>query len=295
MRRGSFLGPGEVADGADKSSGRTGVSAIATVGEAQFPPEINPFDRNEDDFSSRNLIMGKARADQRDTDTGDDKTFDHAYAGEFHADLELRAIGAKQFVHELARISGFGDQERLFGDVIDRDMLLPCQRIPGSNHQHELVTKDGVGFQAGRFYRQGDDTDVNRTVLQLLDDFVTEVAIDTDVDFGIKAAVFSEHFGENVEAGGFVGADGESATRGDALISDGEQRLLAQLLHALGISEQYSAGGREADDFAGAVEELVAVFLLKLADLCANGRLRTKNFLPGTRKTSELGDLQEGD
>src|SRR5579862_8643674 len=239
--------------------------------------------------------MGKACADQRDTEAGGDEAFYHADAWQLHPDLKLRGVGTKQLVHKLAGVTGFGDQQRLACDVINSDSLLSCQGVFGTNHQHELVAKDGVGLQAGRFYWQGHDADIDRAVLQLLDDLVAEVAIDTDLDFRVEAAIFGEHFGQNVKASGFVGADDESASRGDALIGDGEERFLAQFVHALGVAEQHSASGGEADDFAGAVEQLVTVFLLELTNLCADRGLGTKHLLSGAGKATQFHDFQEGD
>lgn len=59
MAGASLFGSGELADGADESSGRACVGTIAAIGNAQFAPELYAFDGNEDDFASGDLIVGK--------------------------------------------------------------------------------------------------------------------------------------------------------------------------------------------------------------------------------------------
>ena len=60
--------------------------------------------------------------------------------------------------------------------------------------------------------------------------------------------------------------------------------LSAQLQETLSVREEHAAGGSQCDIFAGAVEEAVAVVLLELPDLGADGRLRAKTFCPAREK-----------
>ena len=165
----------------------------------------------------------------------------------------------------------------------------------GADHEHQLIAENSMRFQAGTLHRHGDDADVNGSVLQLLDNLVTEVAINADLHAGIQAAIFRENIGQNVKARGFVRAHGDGAAGHVALVGDSEQRLIFYLQHPLGIGEQDSSGGCERDVFAGSVEQAIAVFLLQLADLRAHGGLRAEDFLPGAGEAAELGHFHEGD
>src|ERR1700756_897188 len=149
-------------------------------------------------------------------------------------------------------------------------------------------------FQTGRFYGQGHNANINRAILQLLDDFVAEVPVDANLHAGIEAAVFSKDIGQHVQAGGLVGPDYEGATRRDPLVGDREQRFVAQAEEPLGIAEQNSARRCKPDIFPGAVKELVTVLLFELPNLGADGRLRTEYFLPRARKTPQLVNLHKG-
>ena len=77
------------------------------------------------------------------------------------------------------------------------------------------------------------------------------------------------------------------------MIGHGEQRFIPHLQQPLSVSKQHSARGREGDIFAGAIEQTVAVFLLQLTNLGADGGLGAENFLAGAGKTSQLGHFQE--
>ena len=174
----------------------------------------------------------------------------------------------------------------MLGDFGQRDGVQFGQGVLRIHHPHELVAVDRVRLHAGGFDRQRDDADVDGAVLELLENLVAEVAVDAHLHAGIQAAVLREDVGKNVEAGGLVGADDDRAARVGAVVGDSEQRFVAQLQQALGVGEQDAAGGSQRDVFAGAVEKAVAVVLLELPDLRADGGLRAKNFLAGARKAS---------
>src|SRR5579872_1518484 len=96
-------------------------------------------------------------------------------------------------------------------------------------------------FQAGRLYRQGYNADVDRTVLQFLDNFVAEVAVDADLYSRIKSAIFGEHFRQHVQTGCLVGADQKGSSGRRTLIGYSKQRFVAQPEQPLRVSEQYSS------------------------------------------------------
>src|SRR5579863_10401177 len=103
------------------------------------------------------------------------------------------------------------------------------QRILRIDHQHKLVAKNRVNFQARGFDGQGYYADVNRAVLQLLYNLVAEVAVDADLNPWIEPAIFGEHLGQDVKTCRLVGADQESSARGYTLIGNRQQGLIAHL------------------------------------------------------------------
>ena len=110
---------------------------------------------------------------------------------------------------------------------------------------------------------------------------------------GKRRLIFGENVRQHVEAGGFVGADGQRAARRAGLVGHGAQRFVAQREQPPGIFEQGFARDREPHGFPDAVEQLLPVFLLELADLRAYGRLRAVELLTGARKTALFGDFHE--
>ena len=60
--------------------------------------------------------------------------------------------------------------------------------------------------------------------------------------------------------------------------------FVAKAKKALGIFEEDFAGRSQLDRFSGTVEETGAIGLLELADLGADGGLRTEDFLAGARE-----------
>src|SRR5260370_15418756 len=62
-------------------------------------------------------------------------------------------------------------------------------------------------LQIRRLDGQRDDADVNRAVLDALQYLVTEVAVDADVHQRIAALKFRKNIREQIEAGGFIGAE----------------------------------------------------------------------------------------
>ncbi|MGD0568649.1 MAG: hypothetical protein ABSA78_09615 [Candidatus Sulfotelmatobacter sp.] len=94
-----------------------------------------------------------------------------------------------------------------------------------------------------------------------------------------------------MEARSFIGSNMERAARRVAVVGNGHQRLVAQFFEPQGVVVEDLASGRQLDGFARPVEKAIAVFLLQLANLCADRRLRTKNFLSGTREAALPGNL----
>ena len=150
-----------------------------------------------------------------------------------------------------------------------------------------------MDFQAGRFHRQRDDAHVHGAVFHFFQNFVAEIPVDADLHGGKAPAVLRENFRQHVEAGRFVGADGQRAARRAGLVRHGAQRFVAQREKAPGVFEQRFARHGEPDGFPDAIEELLAVLLLELADLRAHRRLRAVELLAGAREAALLGNFNE--
>jgi hypothetical protein len=148
-------------------------------------------------------------------------------------------------------------------------------------------------LQTRRLDGQSYDTNINGAILQFLNDLVAKVAIDADLNAGIKASVFGEHLRQDIEAGSFVRADQERAARRNVLVRYREQGLIAHPQEPLCVGEQDSAGGGKPHRLSRTVEEFVAVLLFEEPDLAADGGLRAENFLASMGETAKLGDLQK--
>jgi len=94
-----------------------------------------------------------------------------------------------------------------------------------------------MDFKDGRFEWQGDNADVNRAVFNALQNFMTEIAIDADVDLWILALKLGENIREQIEASGFVGAEDDRTLDDIAAIGDDLDGLVAQAKQAFGVVE----------------------------------------------------------
>src|SRR6266851_7969128 len=112
---GCFAGLGGFAvfaDHADEGLGGAGEAAVAAVDEAELAPEVYAFDGEELDFAGLDIIFCKILADDGEAGIGGDETLDHADAGQFHGDVNARAIGAEKLVEHLAGEAGAWEDER---------------------------------------------------------------------------------------------------------------------------------------------------------------------------------------
>src|SRR5436853_3344749 len=191
--------------GRDEESRRAGQGTITAVGQDQFTPELAVLHLNESDSPSLGLVAGKGSADKGHAEVGGHETLDHSDARQFHPDLYIGVLAAKQTIQQPARVTGFGKKQRVFQDFADGNNLVLGQGILGTHHQHQLVAEHGLDFQTRRLHGKGHDANVNRAVFQLLDNLVGKVAVDADLDAGIEAAIFGENLGQYIKAGGLVG------------------------------------------------------------------------------------------
>jgi len=79
------------------------------------------------------------------------------------------------------------------------------------------------------------------------------------------------------------------------MVGHRHQRFLAQQFQALGIVVEDLFGGGKFYGLALAVEQAIAILLLQLADLGADGRLGTEDFLSSARKTALSRHFQKCD
>src|SRR4051812_44687652 len=110
----------------------------------------------------------------------------------------------EELVQKPSRMSGFGEQQRMLHDLADRYHLVLRQRILGTDHQHQLVTKNWLDLQTGGLDRQRENAHLHRSVLEFLYDLVAEVPVDTDLHRRVATAIFGKHLRQDVQASGFV-------------------------------------------------------------------------------------------
>jgi hypothetical protein len=190
-------------------------------------------------------------------------------------------------------VAGLGEQQRVLHNLADGDSFVFGQRILGTDHQQQLVTENGLNLQAGRLNRQGENAHFNHAVLEFLHDLVTEVAVDTDLDRRIAAAILGEDFRQNVQASRLVRSHPQRTARGAAVIGHSHQRFVAQAFEPLGVFVEHLAGRSQLNGLARAVEKAIAIFLLQLPNLRADGRLRPEHLLSGTGKAALPGNFQK--
>jgi hypothetical protein len=104
------------------------------------------------------------------------------------------------------------------------------------------------------------------------------------VDLRVAALKIGEHVGKQIETGSFVGAENERALHNVSAVSHDLDGFIAEAEKSLGVFEKDLAGRSQLDGFSGTVQETGAVGLFELANLGADGGLRTKNLLSCARE-----------
>src|SRR6266446_4896326 len=293
---GGFGGVGGLAvfaDDADEGLGGAREAAVAAVDQAELAPEVHTFNGEQFHFSGFHIVLGKTLANEGDAGVSGDETLDHANAGQFHGDVNARAIGAEELVKHLAGEAGAWEDERLLGDFGEGDLGAMSQGIFCADHEAQAIFVNVVHLQIGRLDGQSDDADIHRAILDALQDLVAEIAVNADVHQRIPALKFGKNIGEQVEASGFVGAEDDGALNDVAAVGDDLNRFVAHAKELFGVFEKNHAGGSELDGFGGAVEEPGFVGLFELANLGTDGGLRAEDFLARARKALEFGDEDE--
>src|SRR5437667_42636 len=162
-------------------------AAVAAIDETQLAPQINTVQGKQFHLSCLHVITRKTLADERHSGVGSNEAFDHADARQLHRNVNPRAVGTEQLVEHLPRIARLRKDERLLGNLRQGDARPPCERILGVNHHHQAVAKNRMDSEIRRLYRKRHDADIDRAVLQALQDLVAKVPVDTDLDKRIAA------------------------------------------------------------------------------------------------------------
>src|SRR5260370_19248375 len=213
---GVFGGFAVIADDADEGLGGAGKAAVAAVDEAEFAPEVDTFDGEELHFTGFDIVLGKTFADDGEAGIGGDEALDHADTGQFHGDVNARAIGAEELVEHLASEAGAGENEGLLGEFGERDFGAMSEGISRTDHEAQTVLVNVVHLQIRGLDGQRNDADVDGAVFDALENLVAEVAVNADVHQGIAALKFRENVGEQIEAGGLIRAPNNPAPKHNA-------------------------------------------------------------------------------
>jgi len=267
------------ADHADEGLGGAGEAAVAAVDEAEFAPEVHAFDGEELDFAGLHIIFCKTLADNGEAGISGDEALDHADAGQFHGDVDARAVGTKELVEHLAGEASAREDEGLLGELGEGDLGAMSEWVSRADHEAQAILVDVVHLQIGRLDGQGDDADVHGAVLDALEDLVAEIAVDADVHQGIAALKIRKNIRKQVEAGGFIGAEDDRPLNNVATIGNDLNGFVAHAKELFRVLEKNFAGGSQLDGLGGAVEKPGLVGLFELANLGTDSGLRAEDFL----------------
>ena len=279
---GGFGGVGGLAvfaDDADESLGGAGEAAVAAVDEAELAPEVHAFDGKQLYFPGFHVVLCETLANEGNAGVGGNEALDHADTGQFHGDVNARAVRPEKLVENLAGEAGAGKNKRLLGDFGQGDLGAMSERIASADHEAEAILVNMVHLEIRRLDGQGDDANVNGTVLDALQDLVAEIPVNADVHERITALKLRKNIGKEVEAGGFIGAKDDRSLNDVATIGNNLNGFIAHAKELFGILEKNLAGGSQLDGLGGTVKEPGLVGLLELANLGANRGLRAKDFL----------------
>src|SRR6266446_5631118 len=276
---GRLSGFAVIADDADEGLGGAGEAAVAAVDEAELSPEVDTFDGEQLHFAGLHIVFCKTLTDDGEAGIGGDEALDHADTGQLHGDVDARAIGAEELVEHLASEAGAGKNEGLLGEFCERDFGAMSEAISRTDHEAQTVLVNVVHLQIRGLDGQGDDADVDGAVLDALENLVAEIAVDADVHQRVAALKFRENVGEQIKAGGFIGAEDDRALNDVAAVGNDLDGFVAHAEKLFRVLEENFTGGSQLDGFGGAVEEPGLVGLLELANLSADSRLRAEDFL----------------
>ncbi len=108
---------------------------------------------------------------------------------------------------------------------------------------------------------------------------MAEIAVNADVHQRIAALKLRKNIREQIEAGGFIGAENDRALNHVAAVGDDLDGFVAQAKQFFGVFEKNLTAGSQLDGLGGAVEKPGFIGLFELANLGANSGLRAENLL----------------
>src|SRR5260370_1601488 len=149
-------------------------------------------------------------------------------------------------------------------DFREGDLGAVGERVSRTEHEAQAMLVDMMHLQIRRLDGQRDDADVNRAVLDALQYLVTEVAVDADVHQRIAALKFRKNIREQIEAGGFIGAEDDRSLNNAAAVRNDLNGVGAQAKQLSRVPEKNFAGRQELAGSCGAAEEPRAVCLFEL-------------------------------
>ena len=102
------------------------------------------------------------------------------------------------------------------------------ERVARADHKPQPVLVNVVHTQIRRFRRQRHDANIDRTIFNSLQDLMTEIAIDTDVNLRKPPLELRKNIGQEVQSRGFVRAEQHRPLHHVAAIGHNLHRFVAQ-------------------------------------------------------------------
>src|SRR5262249_50192657 len=110
-------------------------TSVTPVNQSQLSPDIHAFDGQEFYFAGLDVVARKTLADERYASIRRNEALDHADARKFHRNVDARAVGAEQFVENLAGVACLRKNQRLTGDLFQGNFRAMRQRISRTDHE----------------------------------------------------------------------------------------------------------------------------------------------------------------
>jgi hypothetical protein len=186
-----------------------------------------------------------------------------------------------------------GQEQRVTCHVFNAKFSSAGECVAGGGDEHELVLVDPFGVEPGVFHGESDDAEIDFAVKHGFEGARAVGADDIEAYTGIHLLELAEDLGQDVEAGGFVGADRDLAARGALHLADGHEDVLVALEAVFGEGLEEAAGGGEGHLASGAVEELRSDPGLERADLRRDSGLGEGQLFSGAGEALVASDLEE--
>src|SRR4029077_1855398 len=133
----------------------------------------------------------------------------------------------------------------------ESDLGAMSQGVFCADHEAQAVFVNVVHLQIGRFDGKRDNADIHGAILDALQDLVAEISVDTDMHQRIAALKLGKNIREQVQAGGFVGAEDNGALNDVAAVGNELNGFIAHTKQLFGVFEENLARGSELDGLGG--------------------------------------------